>query len=46
MITMMMMVEMNLAILQGGEEQGSEGEGSSLIEEDGTTLDDIKVVLR
>lgn len=27
---------------QGGEEQGSEGEGSSLIEEDGTTLDDIK----
>ncbi|XP_068758650.1 pre-mRNA-splicing factor 18-like isoform X2 [Montipora capricornis] len=27
---------------QGGEEQGSEGEGSSLIEEDGTTLDDIQ----
>ena len=29
--------------LQGGEEQGSESEEPSRVEDDGTTLDDIKV---
>ena len=32
--------------LQGGEEQGSESEEPSRVEDDGTTLDDIKVKQR
>lgn len=51
-VKMMMMIGWNKIItliimfLQGGEEQGSESEEPSCVEDDGTTLDDIKVKQR